>query len=379
MLGLASLLYVERAYDSFAAAGFVSAAALTGEAIASILQGRIMDRLGPTRPLLVISGLYLLAGLGLILAVERHLAVPVLVALSLVLGVTSPALPGASRSLWSQLVPPGSQREAALTYEAISLETFFILGPGAAGLLLLAPWPGTGLAVAVTMMFVGAICFALTSTVRRYRPVREGVRSGWGALASPGMRVMPLAALGFGCVVGVVEVGVPAVTSAEGHPALAGVLLSAWSVASVVAGLLYGLHPWPTQLRHRLPVLLVGFSLTVVAMGLLPGLAGLIVAMLLAGCLITPQVTAQSLTVELVAPPGTGTEAFGWVVTATTLGIGSGYALGGPLVQAYGPDTAFFAGGASGLLLAALLWLLRRHLIIAAEPRTPALTGDAGR
>ncbi|GAA5146007.1 MFS transporter [Pseudonocardia eucalypti] len=381
MLGLALLFYVQHGYQSFAAAGFVAAAALTGEGTASVLQGRIIDRLGPSRPLLVATMIFGCAGAGLVLAVENRLPVPVLVAAALALGLSAPALPGASRALWTQLIPASERRdqalEAAYTYEAVSLEVFFIIGPAAAAwMFAVVPWAGAGLVTAVAGILVGAFCFALTPTVRARRPSGAPRGSGLGALASPGMRVIAIASLGFGCVVGVVEVGVPAVTTHAGQPALAGWLLSGWSIASVLAGLLYGLRPWPRELRHRLPALLAGFGISVMLMAAAPGLDnagphGLIVmsaAMLLAGCLITPQVTGHSLGVELVAPPGTATEAFGWVITAAVLGLAVGQALGGALVEAAGANVAFLAGGGAGVALAVLLWLLRRHLAPAPMP-----------
>jgi MFS family permease len=374
MLGLASLLYVQRSYGSFAWAGFVAAAALIGESAGSVLQGRIIDRRGATRPLLLVSLVFAAASAALILAIEHRMALPVLVAAALAVGLSTPALPGSSRALWSHLVPAGSRREAAYTYEAVSLEVFFILGPAAAAALILTPWPGTGLAVAVTMMLLGAVSFALTRTVRGHRSSGGVASTGWGALASPGMRVVTLAALGFGAVVGVVEVGVPAVATEAGRPALAGVLLSAWSVASVLAGLLYGLRPWPRELRHRLPALLAGFGLAVGAMAAAPGLIGVGVAMLVAGCLVTPQVTAHSITVELAAPVGTATEAFGWVITATTLGLAGGQALGGALVEAHGPATAFLAGAGTALVLAGVVALMRGSLASPARPADPAKT-----
>jgi MFS family permease len=47
MISLALLLYVQHATGSFAVAGLTSAAALVGVAFGSVIQGRIMDRLGP--------------------------------------------------------------------------------------------------------------------------------------------------------------------------------------------------------------------------------------------------------------------------------------------------------------------------------------------
>src|SRR5215213_8979490 len=58
MFGLATLLYVQRTTGSFAAGGLVTAGALTGVSLGSIAQGRVIDRFGPTRPLLLASGLF---------------------------------------------------------------------------------------------------------------------------------------------------------------------------------------------------------------------------------------------------------------------------------------------------------------------------------
>jgi predicted MFS family arabinose efflux permease len=164
-----------------------------------------------------------------------------------------------------------------------------------------------------------------------------------------------------------VEVGVPAVTAAAGSAALGGVLLSAWSIASVLAGVLYSLRPWPRPLHLRLPVLLLAFALCVGAMAVAGPLPALVVAMLLAGATITPQVTAHSLGVEATAPKGTATEAFGWVVTAATLGLSSGQSTSGMVVEAFGPHAAFAVGGVAGVVVAGLLWVRRASLLPAKE------------
>ena len=56
MIGLATLLYVQRVTGSFGVAGLVSAGMLIGVSCGSVVQGRIIDRIGPTRPLLIASG-----------------------------------------------------------------------------------------------------------------------------------------------------------------------------------------------------------------------------------------------------------------------------------------------------------------------------------
>ena len=364
MFSMATLLYVQRTTGSFAAAGLVSAGTLVGVAVGSVAQGRIVDRLGPARPLLVAALAFAVAAGVLVWAIETRQHVAVLVALAVLDGLTQPALPGASRSLWSVLVPPGPRRDAAYAYEAISLEVFFILGPGLAALLASTPWPGTGTAVAVVATAVGAVGFALTAAVRATPPRRPAVRRTFlGAIGTPGMRTAALTGLGFGLVVGAVELGVPAVATQHGEPWLGGALLSAWSVTSVLVGVLYGMRPWPRALHLRMPVLVAGFGLLVLLMwAAASSLPLLIVAMLLAGGLITPQTTGQSLVVDVVAEPGTQTEAFGWVVTAITVGGAMGQSVAGAVVEAWGSAGAFAVGGFAGVVVGIVLWLRRRTI-----------------
>jgi predicted MFS family arabinose efflux permease len=138
---------------------------------------------------------------------------------------------------------------------------------------------------------------------------------------------------------------------------------------------LYSLRPWPRPLHLRLPVLLAGFAAmgmvmaaTAVATSLIP----LILAMLVAGALITPQVTAHSIAVEIAAPPGAATEGFGWVITAATLGIAAGSSIAGVAVEQAGPPAGFLAGGVAAAGVAVLLWLRRTSLI--AQPAPAAAT-----
>ncbi len=377
MIGLATLLYVQKTTGSFAMAGLVSSGLLIGVSCGSVIQGRVIDRVGPTRPLLAAAGAQAAAGTTLIVAIESRADLATLVACAVVVGLTQPAMPGSSRALWTRLVPAGRLRDAGFSYEAISLEVFFILGPSTAALLVTMPWPGTGTAVALAGMVVGTVGFALTRAVRTHRPTRADHKAGaFGTLAAPGLRTVVLASLGFGLVIGTVEVGVPAVTAAAGSAALGGVLLSAWSVASVLAGIAYSMRPWPRPLHLRLPVLLLAFAVCVAGMAVAGPLPALVVAMLLAGATITPQVTAHSLGVEATAPAGTATEAFGWVVTAATLGLSTGQSAAGVVVEAAGPRAAFLVGAAAGVVVACLLWLRRASL--APAPRLPAQVVQLG-
>jgi MFS family permease len=368
MIGISALLFVQRETGSFAVAGLVSAGSLVGVSLGSVLQGRLIDRFGPTRPLLTVTSLFTVAMTALVLAIESHAEAWLLLLLALGTGLSEPMVGSASRALWGRLLPPGPARNAAYSYEAISMEVFFILGPGIAGLLITAPWAGTGMVLGAALMTTGAASFALSPVVRAWGPAPGNGHSLLGALTSPGMRTLALAALGFGAVIGFVEVAVPAAATKAGAPAVGGLLLSAWSVSSVAFGIAYSLRPWPRPMSLRLPVLLALFGACVALLALPGTLWGLALTMLAAGALITPQSTAHSTAIELVAPEGTAAEAFGWVLTAVTLGLAGGQSISGYLVEHSGPATAFLAAGTAAVVIAALVWLLRGTVRPVAAP-----------
>lgn len=372
MVGLSLLLYVQRESGSFAVAGFVSAGSLIGVAIGAVGQGRIMDRLGPTKPLLIASALFVLTVTAVIIAIEAGQTGPALVALGWLIGLTEPMVGSASRALWTHLVPPGPIRHAAFAYEAISLEVFFILGPALAGILVAAPWSGTGLVFSAVCMVVGGVGFALTAAVRSVRPAPSSGGHLLGALATPGMRTVALAALGFGVTVGFVEVAIPAAATNAGHAPLGGVMLAAWSLTSVVFGVYYASRPWPERMGLRLPFLLGMFALFVIPLASTSSLLWLALLSLVAGMWITPQSTTHSTAIELVAPEGTATEAFGWIITAVTLGLAAGQSTSGYLVEHVGVWSAFLTAGVAGLLIAGLV-LARRNTIVEQQAPTPEL------
>ncbi len=377
MVGLALMLYVQRETGSFAAAGLVSASALVGVACGSVAQGRVMDRVGPSIPLYVMAGVFAACVTAAVLAVEAHLPVGVLAPLAFLVGVSEPMTGPASRALWNELLPPGPVRDAAYSYEAISMEVFFILGPGLAGILVAMPWPGTGVVVGAACMVIGSVWFASTRAARGQRPQAAERPAGslLGALATPGMRTVALAALGFGILIGFVEVGVPAAATDAGHATAGGLLLSVLSVSSVIVGVIYGVRPWPRPMHLRLPALLFGFAALIALLAVPSTLWGLCLALLAAGSFITPQSTAHSVAIEIAAPQGTATEAFGWVVTSVTLGSAIGQSASGQLAELSGPPASFATASAVGLVLAAVLWFRRRSLVPATSRSDVGLAG----
>ncbi|MGH3860414.1 MFS transporter [Actinokineospora sp.] len=378
MMGLSLLLYVQRSTGSFAIAGLVSAGSLIGVAVGSVTQGRVMDRVGPSRPLLVASAVFAVFTTVAILAVEAHAPTSLLVILGFAVGATEPMIGSASRANWTRLLPAGPARNAAFAYEAISMEVFFILGPALAGVLLAAPWAGTGVVAGAACMIVGGTSFALMPTVRHFRPNRadRGDHGMLGALASPGMRTVALAAMGFGATIGFIEVAVPAAATNAGNPPAGGFLLGLWSISSVIFGVLYGIRPWPRAMSLRLPVLLGGFAVLVAFLAIPTTLVWLGAALLVAGMLVTPQATAHSAALELVAPKGTVTEAFGWVITAVTLGLALGQSVSGYLVEHVSVASSYLGASVVGVLFAVVVHARRGTVVdvnVQVKAKEPAL------
>jgi MFS family permease len=169
--------------------------------------------------------------------------------------------------------------------------------------------------------------------------------------------------------VGFVEVAIPAAATNAGHAPLGGVMLAAWSLTSVIFGVFYAARPWPKQMGLRLPFLLGLFALFVAPLAITANLWGLALLSLVAGMWITPQSTTHSTAIEMVAPKGTATEAFGWIVTSVTLGLAAGQSTSGYLVEHVGVWSAFLVAGAAGLLIAALVFTRRNTMV---EQHTPA-------
>ena len=184
-----------------------------------------------------------------------------------------------------------------------------------------------------------------------------------GALASPGVRTLVFASVPTGVGIGMLEVGIPAFSRAEGAAAAAGVLLAIWSFGSGIGGLLYGTLPRRAGL-HRTH-LLVGalMPLTLLPLAFAPSVWVMALLVIPAGFCIAPLLATRNELVGGVAPPGMRTEAYTWPITSFVAGIAGGAALCGALVEGPGWRTAFVVAAAFAALGAVLAFAWRRTMI----------------
>jgi predicted MFS family arabinose efflux permease len=89
---------------------------------------------------------------------------------------------------------------------------------------------------------------------------------------------------------------------------------------------------------------------------------------LVAGLLIAPALTAQTLMISRLAPPQYATEAFTWSSTFIVSGIGIGTAVAGWLIETVGLASAFATAAALLTCAAALSMAMRSPAV---EPHAP--------
>jgi MFS family permease len=374
IFSLAIVLVVRRQTGSFAQAGLATAAFAIGAGLVAPLQGRLVDRLGQPRVLLPSALLNALALGGLVVAANDGAPAWALAALAALGGAAVPPLSACMRSQWATLFAgDAGARESAYSLESILNEIVFIVGPALTTMLVALSSSTGALLTAIALSLVGTVAFATAGLARSWRGA-IGPRTAAGALGAAGMRTLVLAIVPTGIAFGALEVTMPAFAAAQGErPALAGLLLSAMALGSVLGGLWYGGRSWSRPIVARfltleaiftaglLPLLLMPDSM--LAMGLLMGVAGLALA---------PSAAAGFLLIDHIAPPGTATEAYTWAVTANVSGSAIGAALAGVIVQ-HGDIRWALALAVAGPALGTLVAVSRRRSFRAAAEPAAAL------
>jgi MFS family permease len=250
--------------------------------------GRLVDRSGRRRVILVTGAsttLFLCAGT---VAILSNAPVWLLVALAALQGATIPPISASMRSLWARLVPEGTL-QSAYAFDAIQLELVFVVGPLIAAGLATAISPAAGLLLCAGFYALAATGFASAPAARAAAPEEHVERTRAGALRSPGMRTLVLAGAIMAISFGALEVALTAFAEAEGSRGAVGPLITVWALGSVIGGLLYGARSWSAPIEKRFLALMallalgsapLPFAPSIGVMGLLLVLTGLAVAAL---------------------------------------------------------------------------------------------------
>ena len=345
MVGFSMLMYLRHSLGDFAQAGAAVGINFVAMAIAAPIQGRIIDRHGPRIPLYVTGVVAPLALLGVLVTAAAKLPFATIALFAALAGAFATPITTLTRTVWRHRFSDEEDRRTAFALDAVTIELNFTVGPAIiAGVLALAgPRAAFGLAICVV---AAAVAIYLASGVLKHlKRVEAAERHLFGPLTEPRLWLVFTATFGTTIGFGLLEVGYPAYATLLATPALAGILLAINSFGSAVGGALYGgLHfrsPVERQYAAILALMAVPFFLHALFQ---QQLAFGIVAFL-AGALIAPSITAQSVLVSRFAPAKYATEAFTWSSTFIVSGLGAGMAIGGAIVESTGLRHAFALGG----------------------------------
>lgn len=363
---LAVVLHVRADGGGYPLAGTLAALLGLATAAGQPVLGRAMDRLGQPAVLLPAAGASA-AGFGLLAATGAG-PLPAAVAAVVLAGFATPPLEAGLRALWPDVLDGQEQVDAAYALDAAAQEILFTVGPL---LVVAAAVLNTEAALLLTgaLGIAGTLVVTLSGPSRRWRG--EPRAADWaGPLRSPGLRIL-LLSLGFaGIALGVYAVAVVAYAERYGSDLASGLLLACMAGGALAGGLVYGARPWAGEPHRRLPWLLAALAAGYVPLVLAPALPAMSVLAFVSGVFLAPVLACSFALVDRLAPSGTVTEAFAWVVAA----IGAGGSLGS-FVSGIGQDVAgvpgAFAGAGAGGVLALVLCLLGARTLRPAGTRPP--------
>ena len=377
MTVVAIALALHRAGAAYTQIGLTTAAYAVAAAIGGPVLGRLVDRVGQPRILLASAAV---AACGYAaLAVDPGDAATAMAGAALA-GLAMPPLEPCLRSLWPDIVAPAAL-ETAYALDSASQQVLYVAGPLLVAGVAAVGSPSTALWLAAGLGLLGTLAVATSAPARAWRaPVRTAptagtsgrTSGGWlGPLRSPGLVLLLLAFAGTGWSVGAQNILF--VAYAQSHPGIpggAGALLALAALAGLLGALGYGAIRWTAPTATRTWALAGAMALCYLPLLLVPGPAAMGVAAFVSGLGLAPLLAAAFVLIAELAPAGTTTEAFAWLVTLFATGNALGSAVSGAVVADSLRGAAVIAVG--GITLGALLLLAaRRRLTPVGTPAAP--------
>ncbi len=358
MMTLGIVLLVSTLTGSYALAGQISAAYVVGNAAAAVPHGRLADRFGQRRVLYVDSVVFALASGLLIVSITDGWTLPWPHLLAAAAGMALPQIGTLVRARWAYLLQSRSELDTAFAVESIADELVFVTGPSLVTFLSTAWDPRAGLVVAVVAGTLGTVSLSLQHRTEPPAHPHDptAVRS-----AVPWSLLVPLTicAVALGGLFGALEVATVAFADDAGHKVFAGLLLGAFSLGSMVAGVATGTLLWRRGPLERGRIGMVLLAVGSVSLPFLPGLAIATVALFLTGLALAPTLIAVFSLIEASVPRSRLNEAMGFVQTGAAGGIAPGAWLAGVVADGHGGSAAYWVCTVSAILAALAAFIVR--------------------
>lgn len=365
-MGMALTLHVvETLKMDFLPAGVVTAASTIGMAVGSPLAGRFVDRYG-LRPVLAVTT----AAQAVFWSCAWALPYPVLIGAAAVAGLLALPVFGVIRQCLAAMVPL-EQRRTAFSFDSMFVEVSFMTGPAlaVAGITVFGSAP-TMAAIAIGITGAGIGLLVLNPPTRSAAELAEPeVKIPRRVWLTPRLLALfgTVAAATF--VLAASELAMVGAMTDTGHAQWIGLAVGIWCFYSLVGGFLYGMLS-----RGFSPLVLIGAmgALTVPAALVSGGWWWMLLALLPAGLLCAPSLSATVETLTRWVPAGARGEAMGLHGTALLLGGAASAPIAGKVIDLYGASWAFGVAGLAGLLMVLValpFWRRGREIApVAADP-----------
>ncbi|GAA2743178.1 MULTISPECIES: MFS transporter [Kitasatospora] len=357
MTALVIALALREAGTPYSRIGLATAAYAIAAAIGGPVLGRIVDRTGQPRVLVASA---VVAGTGYALLALAPGSVVAATAGAALAGLFMPPLEPCLRALWPDVVDE-EHLDTAYAFDSASQQVLYVAGPLAVAGIAAAFGPSTALWTAAALGLAGALIVGTAAPARTWQaPPRSASAGLLGPLRSPGLVLLLIGLAGAGWTVG--SQNVLFIAYAERHPGGlpggAGTLLALAALAGLLGALAYGALTWRASTATRTWVLALGMAVSYLPLVLLPGPLPMAALAFLSGAVLAPLLAAAFVLVAELAPAGTVTEAFAWLVTLFATGNAAGYAVSGSLVE--GSLSAVALCAAAGIAVGGVLLFATR-------------------
>jgi MFS family permease len=349
MYGLGSVLLVQSRTDSYFKAGVVSAAFAISAAVGGPVTSRFADRLGQSRIIPIQLSIHVSSLLVTIFLIIQNLNFILVLIFAIISGALVPTVGPYVRARWKKAVKNSQQQNTAFALESVFDEIIFIFGPPLVTLLCVTFYDASGLLIAALFVTFGGIWLA--SQTKTQPEIHQAHESGGkSAILYPGILSIFFVYILLGAVFGAAEVIAVAFSREKQSPELAGALIAAWSLGSLVAGIAMGAIHFKNKLSQRFLITSFVFAVSLLPLPFISTLPSLFVTLLISGLAISPVLISGYSLIGQLVPQNRLTEGFAWANTGAGLGIAVAAAISGWVLDESGAQTAFWVVTFAGLL-----------------------------
>ena len=360
MTGIGLITMLSQVHDGYGLASSVAAVFALSTAFFAPQVSRLVDRYSQGRVLPMAAMIGGVALLLLLLCTRLQAPIWTLFLFASLSGCM-PSMSAMVRARWAELYKGNIKLQTAFSLESVLDEASFIIGPPISVGLSLGLFPEAGPLMAALLLAVGVTAFVLQRVSEPpVHPLHDHHR--FWQIASPAVLILVVLLLAMGVIVGVVEVVSVAFSQNQGQPEASSVVLSVFSIGSLLAGLAFGTLKMKVPLPRQLLCCGVATALTTLPLLLVTNTSGLAVAVFISGLFFSPTLIVSMALVEKIVSPSHLTEGLTWLITGLSIGVAIGAASSGWIIDHFSETTGFWVSLVAGAVVLGSAMLGYRRL-----------------